>query len=175
MEHERYEKTKRQTNRSETTQRTDGLEYAPAKRFVSAGELNQDPTRNKTDVHEQQFFHVDNAAPGITNFVGAYDTTANDIRPDDKRGNPDRAGPAGGRMNVMLGNPGLVTATRKPTCPQPIMARGPTGSAGQQYMGQGYQTNNAFKGNYNPYASNNSLNLAVNQLKSNPIAHSISQ
>jgi hypothetical protein len=175
MEHERYEKTKRQTNRSETTQRTDALEYGPARRFVPAGELNQDPTRNKTDANEEEFAHLDNVWPGIASFVGAYDTTANDIRPDDKRGNPDRAGPAGGRMNVMLGNPGVITANRKPTCPQPIMARGPTGSAGQQYMGLGYQTTNSFKGNHNPYASNNSLNLAVKQLQNNPIAHSISQ
>lgn len=173
--HARYEKTKRQTNRSETTQRTDGLSYAPAKRFVPMGEVSQDPTRNKTDMTDAQFFHVDNAAPGITNFVGAYTTTANDIRPDDKRGQLDRPGPAGGRMNVMLGNPGKITQARQQTCPQPIMPRGPTGSAGQQYMPLGYQEDNKFKGQYNPYAGTRSLNIAVNQLANNPLAHSISK
>lgn len=172
--HQAYEKTKRQTNRAETTQRTDGLSYAPAKRFVPAGEINQDPTRNKTDYNEQQFYHVDNAAPGVTNFVGAYAVTANDIRDDDKRGNAGRAGPAGGRMNVMLGNPGKVTTSRQPTCPQPIMPRGPTGSAGQQYVPLGYQESNAYKGQHNPYAANRSLNIAKNQLNKNPLAYSIS-
>jgi len=172
-QHQSYEKTKRQTNRAETSQRTDGLQYAPAKRFVPAGELNQDPTRNKTDVTEAQFYHVDNMAPGISSFIGAYDTTSNDIRPDDKRGNKGRMGPAGG-MNVMLGNPGKITAVRQSTCPQPIMARGPTQSAGQQYVPLGYQENNVNKGNHNPYAANRSLNIAKTQLDKNPLAHSIS-
>jgi len=42
-----YQKTKRATNRAETTSRGDGLEFAPAKKFISAGTLAQDPTRNK--------------------------------------------------------------------------------------------------------------------------------
>jgi len=175
-EHESYEKTKRQTNRAETTQRTDGLNYAPAKRFVPAGELNQDPTRNKTDFNEAQFNHVDNPQPGITNFVGAYTTTANNIRDDDKRSKLNRPGPAGpaGRQNLFMNTPGKITQVRHPTCPQPIMARGPTASAGQQYVPLGYQEDNKFKGNHNPYAGNRSLNIAHEQLKNNPLAHSIS-
>jgi hypothetical protein len=171
---ESYERTMRATNRAETTLRTDGLSYAPAKRFVPAGEVNQDPTRNKTDFNEAQFFHVDNPAPGITNFVGAYTSTGNNIRDDDKRSNPSRPGPAGG-MNVMLGTPGKVTVVRAPLKPEPIMARGPTASSGQQYVPLGYQEDNQYKGNMNPYASNSSLNIAVKQLDKNPLAHSISR
>jgi hypothetical protein len=44
---EEYEKTKRSTNRSQTGLRTDGLEFASAKRLVSHGTIAQDPTRNQ--------------------------------------------------------------------------------------------------------------------------------
>jgi hypothetical protein len=168
-----YEKGKRPTNRSETGLRTDTLSTAPAKSFVSGLQLSQDPTRNKGDLNDQQFQHVNNPSPGIHSFVGAYGTTANDLRPADKRGNADRPGNAG-RMNVRaspLNQGGLLTQVRAESRPQPIQAR--NGGWTQQYVPITYQDNNDKKGNLNPYASNSSLNTAVKQLGINPLAHSL--
>jgi hypothetical protein len=165
---ESYEKTKRPTNRSETSHRADGLTYAPAKRFIASGTLAQDPTRNKTDYNAEQFQHVDNPTPGIASFVGAYNTTANNIRPADKRSQADRAG-APGRMNVMMNTPGKLTAVRV-DCTQANRIPARNGGWTQQYMPLGYQDMNANKGNLNPYATNNSLNMAKNQLAKNQLA-----
>jgi hypothetical protein len=171
-----YEKGKRTTNRAETGMRTDSLSTAPAKRFISAGQLAQDPTRNKGDMNGDQFYHVNNPSPGIHSFVGAYDkaVNANDIRPADKRGNADRPGNAG-RMNVR-GSPltqgGILTAVRAESSAPPIPSR--NGGWTQQYVPIMFQDNNTNKGNLNPYASNTSLNIAKNQLVNNPVAHSIS-
>ena len=169
-----YEKGKRTTNRAETGLRTDALSTAPAKRFVSAGQLSQDPTRNKGDFNDGQFYHVNNPSPGIHSFVGAYGNTANDIRAADKRGNADRPGNAG-RMNVR-GNPltqgGILTAVRAESKAPPIPSR--NGGWTQQYVPIMFQDNNTNKGNLNPYASNTSLNIAKNQLINNPVAHSLS-
>ena len=170
---ESYEKTKRPTNRSETGLRSDNLNTAPAKRFTTALTLAQDPTRNKGDLNDYQFGHVNNPAPGIHSFVGAYGTTVNDIRPDDKRGQLDRMG-NGGRMNVRA-NPtattGKLTQVRAESAQQPIAAK----NAGwtQQYMPLGFQDNNTNKGNLNPYATNGSLNIAKNQLNQNPLSHTL--
>ena len=170
---ESYEKTKRPTNRSETGLRSDNLNTAPAKRFTTALTLAQDPTRNKGDLNDYQFGHVNNPSPGIHSFVGAYGTTVNDIRPADKRGNLDRMGNAG-RMNVRA-NPtattGKLTQVRAESEQQPIAAK----NAGwtQQYMPLGFQDNNTNKGNINPYATTGSLNIARNQLNQNPLAHTL--
>jgi hypothetical protein len=169
-----YEKGKRTTNRAETGMRTDGLSTAPAKRFISSGQLAQDPTRNKGDLNGDQFYHVNNPSPGIHSFVGAYDKTANDIRVADKRGNADRPGNAG-RMNVRAGpltQGGILTAVRAESSAPPIPSR--NGGWTQQYVPIMFQDNNTNKGNLNPYASNSSLNLAKRQLVNNPVAHSIS-
>lgn len=168
-----YEKGKRPTNRSETGLRTDTLSTAPAKSFVSGLQLSQDPTRNKGDLTDQQFYHVNNPSPGIHSFVGAYDKTANDIRAADKRGNADRPGNAG-RMNVRaspLNQGGLLTQVRAESRAHPIQAR--NGGWTQQYVPITYQDNNDKKGNLNPYASNTGLNTAIRQLGSNPLAHSL--
>jgi len=168
-----YEKGKRPTNRSETGLRTDDLSTAPAKSFVGGLQLSQDPTRNKGDLNNEQFEHFDNPSPGIHSFVGAYGTTANDIRPDDKRGNANRPGNAG-RMNVRaspLNQGGLLTQVRAESRQAPIPSR--NGGWTQQYVPIMYQDNNDKKGNLNPYAGNNSLNIAIKQLGQNPLAHSL--
>jgi hypothetical protein len=171
--HSNYEKGKRMTNREETGLRTDSLNVAPAKRFVSGMQLAQDPTRNKGDLNDGQYYHVDNANPGIHSFVGAYDTTANDIRVADKRGNPDRPG-NGGRMNVRanpLSQNGILTQVRAESNQQPIPSR--NGGWTQQYVQPTFQSNNDKKGYLNPYASNAVLNTAARQLNQNPLAHTL--
>jgi hypothetical protein len=170
-----YEKGKRPTNRSETGLRTDSLSTAPAKCFVPAFELSQDPTRNKGDLNNQQFGHVDNPSPGIHNFIGAYDTTSNDIRPDDKRGKMERPGNAA-RMNVRAGplnQGGLLTQVRAETKRPPIPSK--NGGWTQQYVPITYQDNNDKKGNLNPYASNLGLNTAARQLHNNPLSHTLAE
>jgi hypothetical protein len=135
--------------------------------------MSQDPTRNKGDLNNSQFGHFDNPSPGIHSFVGAYDTTSNDIRVADKRGQRDRAGNAG-RMNVRaspLNQGGLLTQVRAESKSQPIAAR--NGGWTQQYVPITFQDNNDKKGNLNPYASNSGLNTAIRQLQNNPLAHSL--
>ena len=61
-----HQKAMRTTNRSQTGHRADGLEKAPGKRFIPAQSVPQLPTRNKGDVHDSQFMHVNNPAPGIS-------------------------------------------------------------------------------------------------------------
>ena len=170
-----YEKGKRPTHRSETGLRNDTLSTAPARSFVLHRTLDQDPTRNKADLTNEQFQYVDNPSPGIHSFVGAYGVTANDIRPADKRGQMDRAG-GPGRMNVRaspVNQGGMMTAVRQSFQPQQIMARGPTPASGGQYIQPMYQYNNVNKGNMNPHAANASLNIARQQLGTNPLAHTL--
>ena len=191
---ESYERTKRPTNRAETTLRTDGLEYAPAKRFVPDQTSQDDPTRNKGDFNSAEFYHTDNPAPGIHSFVGGYTNTADSkllsqkpgafsgytpeqletfgIKVDDKRGKMDRMGNAG-RMNVRanpLNQGGVLSSVRIDT-DKGNNYKGPANGAwGQQnYLPEGYSTFNAYKGNRN----NIDLNVAVKQLDNNPFAHSI--
>src|SRR6056300_685233 len=123
-----HQKTMRITNRSETGNRSDGLGYNGAKRFVPAQTMPQDPTRFKSDRNDMQFAHYSHAAPGITNFTGAYATsvaaqmTAKNneelmkygFRPEDRRGKANRMGNPG-RMNVResaLKQGGRLTAVR---------------------------------------------------------------
>jgi hypothetical protein len=149
------------------------LSTAPAKSFISAGQLSQDPTRNKGDLNNDQFGHVNNPTPGIHSFVGAYGSTANDIRPADKRGQLDRMGNAG-RMNVRaspLNQSGLLTQVRSECMTQPFAPK--NGGWTQQYVPITFQDNNDKKGNLNPYAGNSYLNTAVGQLRNNPLAHSL--
>ena len=154
-----YQRTKRPTNRAETSLRSDGLSFAPAKRMVSAGTMSQDPTRNKTDFTTMQFDHLDNPQPGIANFKGAYTNPSNELRTADKRGNSGRAGPAGG-MNVMLSKPGHLTAVRVDSyAANRIPSR--DGGHTQQYMPLGYQENNSYKGMRNPLSSSKNLDIAL--------------
>jgi len=171
-ERERYVKTQRPTIRSETSTRMDGLEFGAAKKFVSAGTLQEAPTRNKANFQSRI---NDVAAPGIHSFEGAYQNTQNTIllRPAD-RGNKGYT-PPGGRMNVRgsaTQAQGATTHTRDSA--STVIE----GGAGNQYLGQNYditwkQNNNAYKGNAD-FRTNN-LGLAVKQLDNNPFALSLAQ
>ena len=189
------EKTKRPTNRSETSYRGDGLQYAPAKSFVSGLTRSQDPTRNKGDLNDEQFYHTDNPQPGIHSFVGGFTNTAevslldgkrpaggysnNDLEAfglrgnDDRRAKKDRPGNAG-RMNVRndpLKQGGIITTARSDSNRYDFYQGNKNGAWGaQNYVKPDYQDNNAYKGNANPL----DLGLAQRQLKNNPFAHSLS-
>jgi len=171
-EREMYVKTQRPTVRSETTTRMDGLEFGAAKKFVSAGTLQEAPTRNKANFAARI---NDVAAPGIHSFEGAYQNTQNTIllRPAD-RGNKGYT-PPGGRMNVR----GSATQTQGATTHTRDSASTVIeGGAGNQGIGQNYevtwaQNNNAYKGNAD-YRTKQ-LGLAVKQLDRNPFALSLAQ
>lgn len=184
-----YQKTKRPTNRSETTLRTDGLGFSPAKKFISQGTLAQDPTSNKGDTNILQYGYNNHPAPGITNFHGGYinspaskamkdrsNLAEYGLRPSERRGNKDRPGNAG-RMNVRtnpLSQHGMITAVRSDTSRMDGWSSPVNGGWGQNYVKPQFQNNNAYKGNVNPHATGNYLNTAVSQLKTNPFAHSLS-
>lgn len=191
-----FQKTKRTTNRSETTLRSDGLGFAPAKKFISNATLAQDPTRNKGDINVLQYGHVNNPTPGIHSFHGGYTTApgsqlmsergadgytteqlqAHGFRPADRRGQRDRTGNAG-RMNVRadpLNQGGMVTAVRSDTSRVDGWKSAANGGWSQNYVAPMYQENNAYKGNTNPRASSKYLNTASDQLAKNPLALSIS-
>jgi hypothetical protein len=189
-----YEKTKRTTNRAETSYRGDGLQYAPGKSTVSALAMAQDPTRNKGDLNDEQFSHTDNPTPGIHSFVGGYTERAevkllDGGRPergytnaqleavglrgnDDRRAKKDRpANP--GRMNVRndpLKQSGMVTAVRSDSNRMDGYQGPMNGSGAQHYVKPDFQDNNAYKGNPNPLT----LDLAKQQLRNNPFAHPLS-
>ena len=182
-----HEKTKRTTNRSETGHRADGLGFNGAKRFVSAQTLPQDPTRFKSDRNDTQFAHYSHAAPGITNFRGAYETSAaaqittknNEelmkygFRPEDRRGKANRMGNPG-RMNVResaLKQGGSLTAVRSDTSRIDGRFAAPNGGWTQQYQQKPFHQFNAYKGNENP--NSRSLDIAKRQLQNNPLAHHI--
>lgn len=171
--HQNFERTKRQTNRSVTTMRDDGLSYGPANSIVSGLAVQDNPTRNKGDMNQQRVNDV--AAPGITNFEGGYQVTPNNIRPAVNRGKKDREGNAG-RMNVR-GDPinaiGALTTVRDSANTTISGVAGPTGSANQTYVQDQYYQFNSYKGNVNPHACR--LGLAAKQLAGNPLAHTLSK
>jgi hypothetical protein len=192
-----HERTKRTTNRSETGSRTDTLNYASAKRTVSALTRAQEPTRNKADGTIEQYQYNNQPAPGISSFVGGYlnapaskigekrtfgtphtveELTKYGFRPDDRRGKPNRAaGP--GRMNVRadaLNQGGMVTSVRSDTSRIDGRVNSANGAWTQQYRNNDYHKFNAYKGHYNPNASNMSLDTARRQLSTNPLVHSLS-
>jgi hypothetical protein len=190
---ESYVKTKRTTRRAESGLRTDGLEYAPAKKIVSLPTTSDAPSRNKTDLNYQQFYHTNNPAPGIHSYqhgytqdplnkaLGKKDFSDKELdmvgfKVDDKRGNPDRAGNAG-RMNVRA-NPltqgGILTSVRSDVDGTFMYtgSAGPTaGANGQQYTNDQFYNFNAYKGQ----PGRSDLDTAKNQLAKNPFAHSISE
>ena len=182
-----HQKTMRTTNRSETGQRADGLGFNGAKRFVSAQTMSQDPTRFKSDRNDQQFSHYSHAAPGITNFSGAYATSAaaqittknNEelmkygFRPEDRRGKANRMGNKG-RMNVResaLKQGGALTAVRTDTSRIDGRVNGANGGWTQNYQQKPFHQFNAYKGNENP--NSRDLGLAARVLQNNPLAQSI--
>jgi hypothetical protein len=182
-----HQKTMRTTNRSETGHRADGLGFNGAKRFVSAQTMPQDPTRFKSDRNDQQFAHYSHAAPGITNFSGAYSTSAaaqittknNEelmkygFRPEDRRGKANRMGNKG-RMNVResaLKQGGALTAVRTDTSRIDGRVNAANGGWTQNYQQKPFHQFNAYKGNENPHARD--LGVAKRQLQNNPLAHSL--
>jgi len=182
-----HQKTMRTTNRSETGHRADGLGFNGAKRFISAQTMSQDPTRFKSDRNDQQFAHYSHAAPGITNFSGAYATSAaaqittknNEelmkygFRPEDRRGKANRMGNAG-RMNVResaLKQGGALTAVRTDTSRIDGRVNGPNGGWTQNYQQKPFHQFNAYKGNENP--NSRDLGLAARVLQNNPLSQSI--
>ena len=185
-----YEKTKRTTNRSETTTRTDGLNFTPAKHIIGAGAIAQDPTRNKSDVTGRQYYHMDQVTPGVSSFYGAYaDTPAaqaidNKIRTPaelakyglrlaDRRSMPGMT-PNAGRMNVRekpINQIGMVTAVRADTSGADGHMNPISGGWTQQYVKPQYTNFNPYKGNQNKL----DLTLAQRQLRNNPLALSISE
>lgn len=182
-----HQKTMRTTNRSETGQREDGLGFNGAKRFVSAQTMSQDPTRFKSDRNDQQFSHYSHAAPGITNFSGAYATSAaarittknNEelmkygFRPEDRRGKANRMGNKG-RMNVResaLKQGGALTAVRTDTSRIDGRVNGANGGWTQNYQQKPFHQFNAYKGNENP--NSRDLGLAARVLQKNPLSQSI--
>ena len=164
-----FERTKRQTNRSETTMRSDGLEFGPASDLVSAPAVQDNPTRNKGDLNTQRINDI--AAPGISNFEGGYEVAPTQLRAAVNRGKKDREGNAG-RMNVMNGNPGMVTAVKDAASTEITGVPGPTSYANQTYVQDKYYQFNAYKGQADPRTRN--LGLAKNVLKNNPLNHNFS-
>jgi hypothetical protein len=182
-----HQKTMRTTNRSETGHRADGLGFNGAKRFVSAQTMSQDPTRFKSDRNDQAFSHYAHATPGITNFTGAYETSAaaqittknNEelmkygFRPEDRRGKANRMGNAG-RMNVResaLKQGGRLTAVRSDTSRIDGRVNAANGGWTQNYQQKPFHQFNAYKGNENP--NSRDLGLAARVLQNNPLSQSI--
>lgn len=184
-----HERTKRTTNRSETGMRTDGLEVSAPKRFTSAMTIAQEPTRNKSDLSDAQFQFNDRAQPGIHSFHGAYVNSVAvkaaqgrdnktlmeyGFRPEDKRGQASRAGNPG-RMNVResaLKQGGKLTSVRSDTTRMDGRVNPVSGGWMQQYKDADYHKLNAYKGQANPYATDESLNATKRQLANNPFAQS---
>jgi|SaaInlV_125m_DNA_1040241.scaffolds.fasta_scaffold01403_17 hypothetical protein len=185
-----YEKTKRSTNRSQTGTRTDGLEFASAKRMVPHGTVAQGPTRNKSDVADGQYKYMDNIQPGIASFYGAYENSTlveaagNKVRTpaelaqyglrlSERRANSEYRKPNSGRMNVR-GNPlqayGMVTAVRADNTRMDGRTGGVSGGWTQNYVKPRYQELNPYKGNKNHRLD---LGIAQRQLADNPLAHTL--
>jgi hypothetical protein len=192
-----HQKAMRTTNRSQTGHRVDGLDKTPGRRFIPGQTLPQNPTRNKEDIHDAQFMHVNNPSPGITNFYGGYMVSpavrmgvegtnghagysvdqqfAFGIRPDERRAKPNRMGNPG-RMNVRekpVNQHGALTTIRH----DKTRIDGRTGAANggwtQNYQVNKYTELNPYKGAPNPHVMGNRLDLAKNQLANNPFSKSI--
>ena len=178
-----HEKTKRTTHRSETGHRADALGFNGAKRFISAQAMPQDPTRFRTDRHDEQYMYTNQPAPGVTSFYGAYTnsaaaqvTTKNNeelmkygFRPEDRRGKANRMGNPG-RMNVTQTR-GNLTAVRSDTTRVDGRMNGPNGGWTQNYQQKPFHQFNPYKGNENP--NSRRLDIAQKQLQNNPFAHSV--
>ena len=191
-----HEKTKRLTNRSETGQRDDGLNFPGAKRIVPTLSLSQDPTRNKKDGNEEQYQYNNHPVPNINSFAHGYvNSPANKIgekriygtphtveelmaygfRPDDRRGKTNRPGNAG-RMNVRAGplnQGGIPTVARIDTSRIDGYLSPVNGASSQNYVNNSLYNFNPYKGNKNPYATDNSLAVARKQMNNNPVAQQL--
>ena len=188
---ESYVKTQRPTVRSETGLRSDGLEYAPAKKFVPMRGTSEAPTRNKGDLNDAQYYQANRPAPGIHSYDHGYtkdplnqvlenknfsdrELESVGFKVDDKRCNADRSGNAG-RMNVRA-NPlqqgGVLTAVRSDADVRTdnyFGSAGPTGGNIPTYVNDQYYNFNAYKGQ----PGYTDLSIAKRQLENNPLARSI--
>jgi len=184
---------KRLTNRSQTGSRDDGLGFSGAKSVVAGMKMAQDPTRNKKDGNSEQYRYNNQLAPGVSTFSHGYlsspatkigeartygtghtveELSKYGFRPDDRRGKANRKGNAG-RMNVRAGplnQGGMPTVVRADTTRVDGRLGPVSGGWTQQYNNNMYYKFNAYKGNSNPYATNESLGVAKQQLQQNPIA-----
>ena len=165
---EKYIKSQKTTNRSETSYRGDNLSYGTAKSTVSMSTNQENPTRNKASLVSRI---NDVAGPGDL-AAGGYEGTQSALllRPS-QRGNAGYRPPAG-RMNVMEGkiSQGMVTQNRGSAS---VEAKGGSGNQGisQNYAVTWRQDNNVYKGNANFHSQN--LDVAKRQLDNNPFARSI--
>jgi len=192
-----HEKTKKTTNRSETGLRTDTLSTAAPKRVVSALTRAAEPTRNKKDGNIEAYQYANMPAPNINKYSHGYlnspttkigesrvygDSYTTEelfkygLRPSDRRGKAGR--PAGaGRMNVRadpLNQGGMLTGVRSDTSRIDGRVNSADGAWTQKYRLNDYNQFNAYKGNINPNASQDALDLPKRQLANNPLAHSLS-
>lgn len=174
---ESYERTKRVTTRAQTGYRDDSLNYAPASHMISGLQLAQDPSRNKGDRNDQVFSHLDNAAPGVSQWAHGYQNTPLNIRAADKRGQGHRQGNAG-RMNVRESatkTAGRATAVRfDQSRTDGRLGIANPGNRFQQYAPLGKQNNNVFKGNLDErVVGQGALQIARDVLQNNPLAHTL--
>ena len=181
----------RTTNRSETSFRGDGLEFAPAKSFVPKRESDDAPSRNKADLNIGEYSHTNNPTPGIHSFVSGFtnepmaqmmsknqtgqyfakELEAYGIRVDENRGKKERAGNAG-RMNVRanpLAQGGVLSSVRTDTGRTDGYTGGVNGGWQQAYGDIGMSNFNPYKGQMN----NLKLDTAVKQLATNPFAQRV--
>ena len=136
-------KTRRSTIRHETGKRDDGLETGPA----------------QYNVYQ----------PYAEGGCGAYTDKAL-TRASGYRENPDRAANSG-RMNVRqdpVNQGGAPTVLRSETIPFPVQPA--DGGRFQQYQKPEFDRLNEKKGNFNPWSTNASMDIAIQQLEKNPIA-----
>lgn len=177
------------TNRADTGTRADGLQYAPAARFISAPTEAQPPTRFKSD-DNTQFGYANQPSPGVSIWrhgyqqsplaqVGSGSTNAElmarGLRPEDRRGQFNRAGNPG-RMNVRenaLKAGGALSSVRTDQTRMDSRFGPPSGGWMQQYVQPNFNKFNAFKGKENPHAR--TLGIASQQLAANPFAQDISR
>ena len=185
-----YERSKRSTHRAQTSYRSDGLNFAPAKHFVGSETLAQDPTRNKSDVTGAEYKYQDRVTPGVSSFYGGYSNSSlvqahgqrvmsaqelakYGIRYSERRSQPNRTGNAG-RMNVRAGplnQGGIVTSVRSDNSRVDGRFNPASGGWTQQYVQAEYQQLNPYKGQAN---SRLDLDIAKRQLENNPLAQSLS-
>lgn len=136
-------KTRRSTIRHETGQRDDGLENGPA----------------QYNVYQ----------PYAEGGSEAY-TDKSLTRSSDNRSKEDRPGNAG-RMNVRqdpVNQGGAAVTLRAETVPFPVSA--PDGGRFQQYQKNEFDRLNEKKSKMNPWSTNASMDIAIQQLEKNPIA-----
>lgn len=161
----------RPTNRDGTGYRLDALDAAAPKHFIQGdyGEVG-DHTRSGNEMPSSVPLNHGGAQQGLGN--KGYLQAPTDLRPAENRGNPDRAGNPG-RMNVMTGEIGKITAARLEydQTPRPPMA---DGSRMRQRTDIGMVDLNEKKNMANPLDPTIMGPMVQEQLQKNPLNHSLS-